>query len=172
MNENEYIERILAGDSDAYRPLVERYQTGLIIHCENLLKNRDTAEDIAQESFIKAYQRLDSFDIQKARFSTWLYKIATNKCIDELRKQKRHISNGDSLLSNCENISMPLYDDEIIKVRQAVEVLQPPEYSKVIRAYYWEGKSYDQIAAEMGIKSQTIGTWLRRAKLQLKEALT
>jgi RNA polymerase sigma-70 factor (ECF subfamily) len=58
MNEKECIEKILDGDREAYRELVERYQAGLIIHCENILKDRQEGEDIAQEAFIKAYQEL------------------------------------------------------------------------------------------------------------------
>lgn len=170
MNETTHIQQVLAGDSSAFRPLVERYQTGLIIHCENLLKDRALGEDIAQESFLKAYQMLDSFDTEKARFSTWLYKIATNKCIDELRKQKKKLplNNSDEISSESTSV---LYDDEIELLRKAVEVLEPPEYSKAIKAYYWEGKTYEQIAHELGTNSKTIGVWLHRAKAQLKEAL-
>ncbi|HRF28255.1 MAG TPA: RNA polymerase sigma factor [Candidatus Saccharibacteria bacterium] len=170
MDDKKIIEEIIAGNRDAYRSLVERYQTGLIIHCENLLKNRASGEDIAQESFIKAYQTLQKFDENKGRFSTWLYKIATNKCIDELRKQKRTVD-IDDVEQLCAETTAPMYNDEAQMLREAVELLEPPEYSRVIKAYYWEGKSYEQIARELNIKSQTVGTWLHRAKIQLKEAL-
>ena len=171
MNEKELIDSVKRGSTNDYRPLVERYQTGLIIHCENLVKDRGSAEDIAQESFIKAYEKITSFDPVKARFSTWLYKIATNKCLDYLRK--RHltlpIANADDITSEATTI---LYDDEIERVRNAVNALQPPEYAFVIKAYYWEGKSYRVIADELNITTSTAGTWIRRAKQQLKGVLT
>jgi RNA polymerase sigma-70 factor (ECF subfamily) len=163
------IRRIIAGSKEEYRMLVERYQTGLIIHCENILKDRSLAEDIAQESFVKAYEKIATFDAEKARFSTWLYRIASNKCLDELRKMKQ-VTNV-SVDEMQEYIPEELYSDEKEHLRRVVRDLQPPEYSRVVQAYYWEGKSYSLIAQEFGTNTQTVGTWLRRAKLQLKEAL-
>ena len=91
MDEKQCIERIKGGDAEAYRELVERYQTGLIIHCENMLHDREDGEDIAQEAFIKAFKNLNEFSGEKARYSTWLYRIATNLCIDLLRKNRRKV---------------------------------------------------------------------------------
>ena len=170
-SENNIIQAVLAGDRDQYRLLVERYQTGLIIHCENLVKNRADAEDIAQDSFIKAYRSLTTFDSSKAQFSTWLYKIATNKAIDHLRKSKHsvHVNSIEELADK----TMPaaLSDEAAIALRQAVDVLEPPVYSQVIKAYFWEGKSYQAIADELNVPTNTVGTWMRRAKAQLKEAI-
>ncbi len=95
MNEKDCIAHILSGDTEAYRELVDRYQTGLIIHCENILKNRQEGEDIAQDAFIKAYKNLKNFSANKASFSTWLYRIATNLCIDTLRRNKRKVHVND-----------------------------------------------------------------------------
>lgn len=170
MLENELLQQLSNGNSDAYRPIVERYQTGLIIHCENLIKDRHAAEDIAQESFIKAYTMIATFDAEKGKFSTWLYKIATNKCLDELRKHKR-MRPLENIEVIAETATSLLYDDQIDHIRRAVDELQPPEYSQVIKAYYWEGKSYQAIAEELNIPSKTIGTWIYRAKRQLKAQL-
>lgn len=169
--ENEIIQSVIDGDQEHYRALVERYQTGLIIHCENLVKNRADGEDIAQEAFIKAYQSLKDFDPNKAQFSTWLYKIATNKAIDYLRKKKRGVQTDD--IEKLADLTMPidLPDDEIMALRQAVDELEPPVYSQVIKAYFWEGKSYQAIACELDVTTNTVGTWIRRAKTQLKEVI-
>lgn len=170
-DENKIIQAITAGDSEQYRKLVERYQTGLIIHCENMVKSRSDGEDIAQEAFIKAYQTLDKFNPEKAQFSTWLYKIATNKAIDYLRKSNRTINHED--IEKLADTTMPgeMTEDEIAALRQAVDVLEPPVYAQVIKAYFWEGKSYTEIAKELDTTTGTVGTWMSRAKAQLKEAL-
>lgn len=99
MEEKLHIKQVLSGDTEAYRFLVERYQVGLIIHCENIVKDRSDAEDIAQDAFIKAFLDLSAFRRDKGRFSTWLYKIATNLCIDWLRKQGRTIRAANTVLS-------------------------------------------------------------------------
>lgn len=171
INENEMTQAVVA-DADRYEELVTRYHVGLIIHCDNLVKDRDAAEDIAQEAFIKAYLDLDKFDPQKAQFSTWLYRIATNLAIDYLRKQKRRVSVED--IEAIAEATLPAHIEEEQKqeIRKAVLNLVPPEYRKVIEAYYWDGKTYQQIADEMHAELNTVRTWIRRAKLQLKEKLS
>ena len=171
MDEQRYIDRILKGDTDAYRDLVERYQTGLIIHCENILKDHEDGKDIAQDAFIKAYNSLGKFSKEKAQFSTWLYRIATNLCIDLLRKKHRQVKVKD-IESLLETVS-PQYleEDEIRHMRQLVSELEPPKYAAIIKAYFWEGKSYKEIADTYETSTNTIGTWMSRAKQQLKENL-
>lgn len=170
MDEREIIAAIRTG-VDRYEELVRRYHTGLIIHCERLVNDRDEGEDIAQEAFVRAYLQLDQFDPDKARFSTWLYRIATNLAIDFLRKQKRRINVED--IEVVAETTMPTFleDEQKHEVHQAVLALMPPEYRKVIEAYYWRGKSYQEIADEAGVPLNTVRTWLHRAKQQLKEQL-
>lgn len=168
--ENEIIADICRG-IDKYELLVRRYHVGLIIHCENIVHNRADAEDIAQEAFVKAYINLSSFDSKKARFSTWLYKIATNQCIDFIRQNNKNVDVED--IESIAEATMPSYmeDEERRLVRSAVEKLTPAEYRSVIEQYYWQGKSYQEIAAKQGVPLNTVRTWLRRAKQQLQEDL-
>lgn len=165
------IRRVLDGDTEAYRELLERYQTGVIIYCENITKSRADAEDIAQESFIRAYQNLHRFQKDKARFSTWIYKIATNLCIDLMRKN-RHQIDVEDIEAHME-ASMPQHadNDDIRHLRKIIETLDPPKYADIIKGYFWEGKSYQILAQEHGTTTGTIGTWLTRAKVQLKEKM-
>ena len=171
MDEQLLIAKILNGNTDAYRDLVERYQTGLIIHCENILKSRQDGEDVAQDAFVKAYKNLNDFSNEKANFSTWLYRIATNLCIDTLRKNKRKVHVKD--IENHLEAILPKYieDDEIAHLQKLIEELEPPKYAEIIKAYFWEGKSYQELAEKYGTSTGTIGTWMSRAKLQLKEKL-
>ncbi len=171
MDEEKCISQIIKGDTEQYRTLVERYQTGLIIHCENLVNNRQEGEDIAQETFLKAYKNLRNFSNDKARFSTWLYRIATNLCIDYLRKNKRrvYIENVEEYVESIQPEG--LEQDEIAAIRQAVNTLEPPQYAEIIKAYFWQGKSYKEIAKEHDTSVNTVGTWISRAKAQLREKL-
>jgi RNA polymerase sigma-70 factor (ECF subfamily) len=171
VNEAEIIAEINRG-VDRYAELVERYHVGLIIHCEHLVGDRDDAEDIAQEAFVKAYLKLKEFNPAKARFSTWLYKIATNLALDHLRSRRRHVDAEDIEL--IAEATMPAFieEEEKREVRTAVGKLTPPEYRRVIEKYYWKGKSYQEIADELHVPLNTVRTWIRRAKLQLKEKLS
>ncbi len=166
------ITRVLDGETDAFRELVERYQTGLIIHCENILNDRQDGEDMAQEAFIKAFKNLKTFSSDKARFSTWLYRIASNVCVDFLRKNKRivNVEDIERYTDAIDPASMEM--DEIEKVRILVEQLEPPKYAEVIKAYFWEGKSYQEIAVTFNTTTNTIGSWINRAKSQLREKLS
>jgi len=171
IDEQKCIAQILKGNSDSYRELVDRYQTGLIIHCENILKNRHDGEDVAQEAFIKAYKNLHNFSKDKAQFSTWLYRIATNLCIDLLRKNKRQVRIKDIETKLEATLPTHIQDEEIAHIRKVVLELEPPKYAEIIKAYFWEGKSYQQIAELYDTSTNTVGTWMSRAKLQLKEKL-
>lgn len=170
MDEKRIITDVCAGATDSFSLLVERYQVGLIIYCDRIVGDRMEAEDIAQKSFIKAYQKLATFNSSKGSFSTWLYKIAANEALDALRKTKRVM-----VIENIEEIAPSIPDmlssGQLREVRDAVRSLTPPERRMVIEAFYWEGKSGQTIADEMGVPLNTIKSWLRRAKLQLRKEL-
>ena len=172
MNENECILAIVNGDSEKYRQLVDRYQSGLIIHCENITKNRHDGEDLAQDAFIKAYENLRQFSSDKAAFSTWLYRIATNLCIDYMRRNKRKVVLTD-IEERLSAVQSSYEETEMVEhVRDAMKQLEPPKYASVLKAYFWEGRSYEDIAKEYSTSTNTVGTWIRRAKHQLKEKLS
>ncbi len=172
MDEEDCIKRVLSGDQEAYRELVDRYQAGLIIHCENILKSREEGEDVAQEAFIKAYNKLADFSRQKAHFSTWLYRIATNACIDVLRRNRRKVPVKDIEAHLDVVLPRHIENEQLEHIRSAISELEPPKYAEIIRAYFWEGKSYQEIATAYKTTTGTIGTWMRRAKHQLREKLS
>ncbi len=168
MNEQQTINLIKNGEHDAYRQLVERYQTGLIIYCDRLVEDRDVAEDIAQDVFVKAFYSIDKFDPSKGHFSTWLYAIATNRVKDHRKRARKASSLPDYEL---EAPTPELTASEASEIRRAVRALEPPEYAQVIEAYYWEGKRYETIAQELGVPLGTVGTWMTRAKSKLRKEL-
>jgi RNA polymerase sigma-70 factor, ECF subfamily len=170
MNEAKIIRTVLNGGINAYAELVERYEIGLIIHCDRIVTDRAEAEDIAQRAFIKAYEQLATFDPTRARFSTWLYRIATNLSLDTLRTRKPTISLDNLKLAAPPDLS--LFESETAAETRAAVTTLSEHHRRVIEAYYWEGKSYDTIAREMNTPINTIKSWLHRAKEQLRGKLS
>jgi len=168
--EHELIAHILDGNDEAYAALIDRYKQGLYHHCFNILHDEDTAEDVAQEAFIEAFVHLDRFNPQY-RFSTWLYKIATNLALMRLRKRRDIRMDEDELdrvMSTLpETEQLALYRE----LHDAVDGLQQP-YRTVVSMHYWHGKSYGEIASSMGTSIGSVKGWMSRAKKQLKEVLS
>lgn len=164
------IERVLEGDNDAYRVLVERYHKGLINHLYSVVGEREVAEDLAQEAFIKAFDKLETYN-PKYAFSTWLYKIGTNKAYSHLRK-RRHLP----LFDAEQHSSDQDVEDEVERreqqrrVRASVARL-PNHYRAVVSLYYWRGLSYEELALAVDAPVGTVKTWLHRAKSELREDL-
>ncbi|HMH70435.1 MAG TPA: RNA polymerase sigma factor, partial [Candidatus Saccharimonadales bacterium] len=98
------------------------------------------------------------------------YKIARNLCIDQLRQQRKQSDyNIDELPDLSWDKDLP-YDD-VESIRSAVSTLEPPIYAVAVKAYYWQGKSYKQIAHEHNTSVSTVASWIRRAKADLRKEL-
>jgi RNA polymerase sigma-70 factor (ECF subfamily) len=167
------IDEVIDGQKDHYRFLVDRYHKGLIQHLYALTGNLQTSEDIAQEAFIKAYDKLSQYDKNYA-FSTWLYKIADNLAFRNL-KQLKNTQDIDEIAELVPDHS-PTPAEQVDKlftkeaVQKSVEGL-PMSYRRVISLYYWDDFSYEEIAIIMDTPIGTIRTWLYRAKEQLRKEL-
>ncbi len=164
------IAKVLNGQTEAYRILVDRYHKGLVIYLVNLLGDEMQAEDIAQEAFLQAYRKLDSFDPAYS-FSTWLYRIAMNMSLRYMAKNKPVLLHTDQSVSDAASLEES-YDKQAARtaIRQAVRTLNP-NYQQVINLYYWDGKSYEEIAQILGCPIGTVRTWLARSKQSLREEL-
>lgn len=169
-DERALIAQILDGDEDAYMQLIDRYKQGLYHHCFKITHDEDVAEDIAHEAFIEAYTHLDRYN-PAFRFSTWLYKIATNVALMYLRKRRDIRMDEDELdrvisdLPGAEELA--LYSE----LHDAVDEL-PEQYRTVVSMHYWQGKSYSEIAFRMGTSTGSVKGWMSRAKKELKEKLS
>lgn len=170
-NEQELIAHILNGDDDqAYAALIDCYKVGLYRHCFKFMRDEDEAEDVAQETFIEAFVHLDRYNPQ-FRFSTWLYKIATNLALMRLRRRRDVRIDEDELdrvlsdLPGAQDLAM------YRELHDAVDAL-PLQYRTVVSMHYWQGKSYSEIAVHMGTSVGSIKGWMSRAKKQLKEVLS
>ena len=86
-DDNHHIQLVLSGNTDAFSVLVDRYKNMVFTLCLKMVSNKEEAEDLAQDSFIKVYKSLKSFK-GESRFSTWLYKITYHTCLDRIKKLK------------------------------------------------------------------------------------
>jgi len=169
-DEQELIAQILNGDEDAYAILIDRYKEGLYRHCFKFVRDEDEAEDIAHEAFIEAYVHLEHYN-PRFRFSTWVYKIATNIALMRLRRRRNVRMDEDELdriVSDLPGAEDIMFYKEI---HNAVDAL-PLQYRTVVSMHYWQGKSYSEIAAHLGTSVGSVKGWMSRAKKQLKEVLS
>lgn len=170
ISEQELIARSISHDADAYGQLVERYKHAIYRHCFAIVRDEDTAEDIAQETFIAAYYKLTSFDSSK-RLSTWLFKIATNKALNYLRDNKRLQPLEQTLIDKVVSPhTLPHQLAEYEELHSAIARLEP-RYQAVISLHYFEGMEYHEIADVLGKPMGSVKGWLNRAKQQLRKEL-
>lgn len=170
-DEAELIAQSLDGNHDAYGVLVDRYKKAIYYHCFAIVHDEDIAEDIAQETFISGYYKLKSYK-SEYKLSTWLFKIATNKALNSLKKGKREISVDDTLFNSIESSQTgPVLAREYSELHDAVAKLEA-NHRIVISLYYWQGLSYQEIAAVMSSPVGSIKGWMYRAKEMLRKELS
>ena len=179
MTDAELVQRTLAGDQAAYADLVRAYQARVLRLCASLLRDDALAEDAAQEIFLKAYQALASFRGRSA-FSTWLYRIAANHCLDLLRRRRRERTeswealveaSGDHLerlLQGGPDPATAAADADL--VRRALAQL-PPDYQLILTLREVEGLSYEELAETLHCSLDAVKARLRRARQDMLDRL-
>jgi RNA polymerase sigma factor (sigma-70 family) len=168
-DDNYYIGKVLEGQTNYFSYIVERYQDIVFSIALKVLKNREDAEEMAQESFIKAYKSLHTFQ-GKAKFSTWLYRITYNTCISETRKKKQYFASADEVQISDEAEEMnldgiPAENREKV-VKAALEKLPEDEYTLVL-LYYFEDQSVEEISKVTGLSESNTKVKLHRARKKL-----
>jgi RNA polymerase sigma-70 factor (ECF subfamily) len=176
MNDNDEMifARAQQGDHSAFGLLVQRYQDRVYSIALKILRHQHDAEDATQQAFLHAWQKRQAYN-PKRRFCTWLYRIVTNVCIDEYRRQQRRQSPpADVLLSALQAPNTPAREYEHReRCRTLATALQhvPVEARMVLVLCYMEGLSYAEVARIRGISLQTVKSQLRRAKALLRQRL-
>ncbi len=176
-NDNELISKVLHGDHQAYAGLVHRYQNYVFTLTLRLVKNREEAEEVAQDVFIKAYKYLADFR-GDAKFSTWLYTIVNNTCISFLRKKKLNIQSLDDerIFATADNQDAGFRADGVEQksrhamVAEAISQLKPDD-SAIITLFYKNEQSLEEIAQILGLEVNTAKVRLHRARTRLKELM-
>jgi RNA polymerase sigma-70 factor (ECF subfamily) len=168
MEDKELIKLVREGRKDTFAELVERYQTGLFRYVYSIVKDSDMADDITQDTFVKAYNSLGSYNPEFA-FATWLYRIGHNTALNAIKANQtfsldeEEVARIPAAVSDASSI-----EDREAAVRAAVENL-PLKYRTVIVLHYWQKKEYAEIAEILDVPIGTVKTWLHRAKAQLEE---
>ena len=177
----ELIREILDGDTAAFRILVERHQNKVINICYGFVHNYDDAEDLAQDVFIEVFQSLARFRAESG-FSTWLYRIAVNKSLNFIKKNKRKkllepierllgLSNEKIPHSTIEASDSELLDQERRKiVYKAIDSL-PESQRLAFTLHKIENISYAEVAETMKISLPAVESLIHRAKMNLKVKL-
>jgi RNA polymerase sigma-70 factor, ECF subfamily len=169
IDEKELIAHILGGNQEDYRILIDRHKDQVYRHCFYIVHDEDTAEDMAQEAFIKAFTHLARYDAAKASFKTWVFTIATRECLSHLRRSKPvALEDDETVQSDTAGTEQLARDHEVY---EAVMHLKP-KYRTVISLHYWHGYSYEEIANAMAAPIGSVRGWIFRAKKELKEALS
>jgi RNA polymerase sigma-70 factor (ECF subfamily) len=170
------------GSQDGYRTLVERYQQPVLGLLLRIVRDRAWAEDLAQETFVKAFRSLESFQVER-KFSSWLFKIAHNTAIDALRRRRLDTvpletpdADAPDLL---DSISGPEIDspetvlrgrDLGVAMAEAFGELRP-DYRSVVELRFIQGLAYEEIAEIMELPLGTVKTHLHRARKTLVRVL-
>jgi RNA polymerase sigma-70 factor (ECF subfamily) len=171
------VELAKEGDQNAFAELMKRYNRSLYHVILKMVRNVDDAEDLTIEAFAKAFKNLERFK-QDYTFSTWLFRIATNNCIDFIRKKKNNETFSlNNLYNNTENeefnldIADEASDPQEDTIRsQKAELMQklvarlPIKYRKLVTMRYFEERAYQEIAEELEIPIGTVKAQLHRAK--------
>lgn len=170
------IDEAILGNEKAYAELMERYRRAVYHTLLKMVRNVDDAEDLTIEAFAKAFKNLPKFK-KEYTFSTWLFRIATNNCIDFIRKKKLKTFSINASINNddADPLHLDLPDggrnpqEETIRtqkiefVQQFVKLL-PPKYQRLVRLRYFEELSYDEIAKEIEAPLGTVKAQLHRAR--------
>ncbi len=171
------------GDQKAYAELMSRYKDSIYFMLLKMVNNRDDADDLTIEAFGKAFKNLHQYTPDFA-FSTWLFKIATNNCIDFIRRKRKLTFSIDKSIENDSGqemqfeIKSPMLDPEekmikkqkAILMRDVVEKLKP-RYKRLVELRYFQEKSYEEIADELKLPLGTVKAQLFRAREFLYQIL-
>ena len=169
--ETKFIHQVLEGNTESFRHIVERYEKPIVRMIRNIINNRGSCEDIAQDVFFTAYRKLASFDPARSNFSTWLFTIARNKSINVIRK-KRPVSMSElPPSSDVHTPSDELAEREFFdKLDAGLEAL-PSAQKRAFVLVEFENLTYEETAQIEGVRIGTIKSRINRAKKKLAKAL-
>jgi len=171
-----YINRTLKGDMNAYTILVDRYKHMVFTLAMRMVKNREEAEEIAQDTFLKVYNALGKFK-GESKFSTWVYKIAYYRSLDYIKKIGRtpNLSPIEGFVENSladdSNVMVQLEQNERkMAIKEALQVMTGDD-GMLITLHYFEELTLQEISEIMGINTNNVKVKLFRARKRLQQIL-
>jgi len=176
-NDNEVLSRVLRGDQQAYAEIVKRYKSFVFTIALRYTPNREDAEEIAQDCFVKAYRSLSDFR-GDAKFSTWLYTIVTTTCLTFLRKKKleTHSLDNEKVFEAADSLdsgfraNLVEQKSKVTMVNKAITLLSPDD-AQIITLFYKGEQSLEEIGQIMGLEPNTVKVRLHRARQRLREKM-
>ncbi|WP_394750441.1 RNA polymerase sigma factor [Spongiimicrobium salis] len=175
-NDQYYIDKIIEGDTNAFSVVVERYKHMVYTLALRLVKNKEEAEEVAQDTFIKVYGNLEKFK-GDSKFSSWIYRIAYNRSLDVLKKQKNRVDTTPIDVGTeyyIPSISSVLDDlerkDRMVILKSAIQELNGDD-SVLITLHYFEELSLGEISEIMEKETNVLKVRLFRARKKLAEIL-
>jgi RNA polymerase sigma-70 factor (ECF subfamily) len=169
--ETETIREILAGDIESFRLLLDRYERPVVRMIRNITEDGQSCEDIAQDVFLTAYEKLASFDPARSRFSTWLFTIARNKSLNAMKKKRpvvmAELPEGIEQRHPFDGFAERKFLERLDKELQAL----PARQRRAFVMAEFEKLSYRQIAQIEGARLGTVKSRISRAKAGLRAAL-
>lgn len=175
------VEEARKGNEKAFASLMNRYRDSIYFLLLKMVNNSSDAEDLTIEAFGKAFRNLDSYT-PKFAFSTWLFKIATNNCVDFIRKRQLSPTSYDNIQDNLDILTVNIQSDmpdpeeslinhqKIAALKDVVSQLKP-RYRKLIELRYYKEYSYEEISSELNLPVGTVKAQLFRAKTLLHNIL-
>ncbi|MCZ7556114.1 MAG: sigma-70 family RNA polymerase sigma factor [Bacteroidia bacterium] len=169
------LDRIAGGDHGAYAVLLHRYRDRVMNLCYRMLAQREDAEEAASDAFLRAFRALPRFE-NRARFSTWLYRITHNVCLSRLAKRKREpaflqlddeadvVHADDDAAGSLENAELT------VRIDAALSSMRP-EYAEILTLFYREDQGYDEIALITNLPLGTVKNRLHRARRELQRRI-
>ena len=170
------VQAAIKGDQLAYASLMERYRESIYYMMLKMVSNTDDADDLTIEAFGKAFNRLEQYSPNYA-FSTWLYKIASNNCIDFIRKKRIKVTSMDSGMKTGDGDVVyfdaksetrdpeetVMHKQKMLHMRELVSKLKP-RYRLLVEKRYFEELSYEEISKELNLPLGTVKAQLFRAR--------
>jgi RNA polymerase sigma-70 factor (ECF subfamily) len=176
LNDQHYINLVIGGDCHAFAVLVDRYKNFVFTLSIKMLQNREEAEEVSQDVFIKVYRSLQKFKTE-SKFSTWLYRVTYNTCLDRMRSKKRntpifsfdHFAEDEAV--SLMNVLDTIEERERKQMIQKCLDLLPAEDSFLLTLYYFQENSLKEISRIMGINENNLKIKLFRSRRRLTAIL-
>jgi RNA polymerase sigma factor (sigma-70 family) len=171
-----YIEKVIHGDASAFASLVAKHKNLVFSIALKILNNREDAEEVAQDVFLKAYQSLNTFEM-KSKFSTWLYRIAYNTSISKTRKKKpEYVTMNNYIITNFTTDEIVagvdrMDDNEQIRMVEHVLRTLPEEDSLLITLFYKAEHSIDDISTITGLSVSNVKVRLHRIRKRMYDEM-
>jgi RNA polymerase sigma-70 factor (ECF subfamily) len=186
LTDHELVALAQKGSEKAYRELLGRYQRPVFSLVYRMLRDREQAEDLAQETFVRVFNNIGRYD-PKYKFSSWIFKIATNLTIDHIRKKEvatvsidgsRYAVTSDEIEASTITVASDDENpEELLEAKELGESIEGaigalrPEYRTAILLRHVEGREYQEIADIMSLPLGTVKTFIHRARHELRAKL-